>query len=200
MTFEENGLLVDDAHMESFGENCARSLHPAARIPARRIIAALRRDLRRIEGFYNSLAQRQTAAVSGAERWLLDNHWLIRREGGAAAAGLRQGGRFRGAGEASLLSVLCRGLLRSGPGALNEARTGAFLRGFQRQHILESAELSLIPAEMKAEIIASLAELYGETENRSPAGRSADERSGEASGRVKRAEALFTALRPPWRR
>ena len=190
MTYEKNGLYIDEAHLESYAENFARSLQPGGRTGGKSAVAELRQNLRELGSLHDALSLKWSGipAMPGAVRWLLDNIYLARREGALAAAELERAEGLRFAAGGFVLLQLCEALRRSGLSEITEARMALFLRGFQRELILERSELSLIPAGMKAVLIRSLLRLYrvveAETEN------AESESDAEAQ-----AAKLFTALR-----
>ena len=185
MTYDEHGLFVDAPHLEGFAENYARSLRPDSYGDGREEARALRRTLRELRALHETLAQtwEGVPAMPDGARWLLDNDYLVRREGAQAAAELEQGRELRFAGTESLLLRLCDSLLRSGQWEVTEERIAAYLRGFQRALVLEGAELGLLCAGLRAELIRALPGLY----------RRAAE--GQDPGLAKEAEKIITALR-----
>jgi len=56
MTYEKNGLWVDEDHLAAFAENCARSLRPDSTGRAQTAADALRNDLRELEALHDALA------------------------------------------------------------------------------------------------------------------------------------------------
>jgi len=163
MMYEKRGLFLDEAHLESFGENFARGLKPVGTGAGKQDALALRRALRSLERLHATLSRQSPAPEpAGALRWLEDNHYLIRREGQAALRGLEHSGRLRFAAGGSLVSLLAAALLRTGRGGFTEARLSLFLRGTQKSLILERDELALLPDALKAAAIEALETLYRE--------------------------------------
>ncbi len=147
--------------MESFAENFARGLKIDGG-SGKSEAAALRRCLRELRGLHDALSLKWggIAAAPGAAHWLLDNDYLVRREGAAAVSALEHTDVLRFSGTESVLMRLCTALVRSGLSEVTEARMERFLRGFQRTLILERSELTLLPAGVRAALIGQLPRLY----------------------------------------
>lgn len=192
MTYEKNGLYIDEAHLESYAENFARGMQPGGRTGGKRAAAELRQDLRELESLHDALSFKWSGipATPGAVRWLLDNFYLARREGALAAAELEKADNLRFAGGGFVLLQLCEALRRSGLSEITEERMALFLRGFQRELILERDELSLLPSGMKAVIVRSLLRLYRTVEAEEDRPEAGNDAEAEAD-----AAKLFTALR-----
>ena len=185
MTYEKNGLYIDEEHLEGFAENLARTLPPEGKASGKAAAAALRRTLRELRGEHDTLSLKWAGipAMPGTVRWLLDNEYLALREGRQAAAALEASEGLRGVEDGgTLLSRLCEAIVRSGLGELTERRIARFLSGFQRTLILERGELKGLSAGLKAAVINSLLRVY---------------RGAEAEGEAAEAEVsrLFGALR-----
>lgn len=117
-------------------------------------LRALREKRRRLDA----------SAPDGGARWLLDNLWLCEREGASALAAFHAAGRLRTTCEGALVPALCRVLLASGGGRVDEERIAVFLEGFQRKTPLTGRELALLGASLRAAVLVRLAQLYrGET-------------------------------------
>lgn len=99
-------------------------------------------------------------APDGGARWLLDNLWLCEREGASALAAFHAAGRLRTTCEGALVPALCRVLLASGGGRVDEERIAVFLEGFQRKTALTGRELGLLGASLRAAALVRLAQLY----------------------------------------
>ena len=182
MTYEKNGLYIDEGRLEAFAENRARSFREVSEARTRFAAAPVTAALRELQRAHDALELKWNGvpAAPGAVRWLLDNFWLAKREGAAAAAELRRA-RLRQSGKGeSLLSALCAALLRSGLGELTETRMALFLRGWQREMALEGEELRLFPAMLRAVLIEALSRVF---------------RAPEAESAEQTAAKLFTALR-----
>ena len=161
MEYDEHGLFVDEAHLESYAENFARSLRPEGVCGGRTEAAALRASLHRLDGLTDALALKWAGIPSmpGAARWLLDNRYLIRREGAQAARALAGCTHLRYAAGGTIPEVLCACLLTSGRGALDDARLELFLRGFQRALILEREELNALVSALIGAAVRALEDL-----------------------------------------
>ncbi len=166
MEYDKRGLYVDEAHLEAFAENLARGMRIERAGNGRRCAAELRSDLRRLEALHDALSLQwaDIPSMPGAVRWLLDNHYLIRREGSAAARDLAAAAHLRYTAEGAVTQRLCRALLSSGRGALDDDRIAGFLRGFQRSLVLEREELALLVSALKAAVIHATCALYRDSE------------------------------------
>ena len=94
--------------------------------------------------------------MPGAARWLLDNRYLIRREGMAAVRELSAAAHLRYVSGGTLPEKLCACLLSSGRNTLTDERITRFLRGFQRSIILEREELAALVSALRSAIVAAL--------------------------------------------
>ncbi|MBR1496660.1 MAG: hypothetical protein IJ617_03465, partial [Oscillospiraceae bacterium] len=185
MTYEKNGLFVEEARLEGFAENFARGLRPDGVCGGRRAAMELRRNLRLLADCRGALEERwkDTQAIPGAVRWLLDNAYLAQREGQLAAAELAAAGGLRSSGGALIVLSACESLVRSGLGQLTEERMRLFLDGFQRELVLERAELSVFAAGLRRALILRLLRLCAALERE----------DGEGAGAE--AERVFGSLR-----
>ena len=185
MTYDERGLYIDEAHLEGFAENYARGIRPIGTVSGKPAAAELRKTLRALDDLHDALALQwaDIPSMPGAVRWLLDNRWLLRREGSSAARELAGGEQLRFAEGGTVLQKLCGGLLHSGQGELSDERILLFLNGFQKALILEREELALLSSGLKWAVISGLEELY-----RTVSDDHAPEDEARAAG-------LFTALR-----
>ncbi len=114
MTYEKQGLFVDEAHLEHYAENLARGWKLTGEMCGRADAAALRRTLHELDALHAELQRRWASdpAMPGAVRWLLDNRSLARREGLNACAPLRAARSLRRTADGTLLSLLSRALER----------------------------------------------------------------------------------------
>ena len=162
MKYDDRGLIVDASELENYAENLARGIRVEGGSGGVRAAAALRRTLRELERLHDvlSLKWADVPSMPGAVRWLLENRWLIRREGQAAARELAAAQRLRRTADSTVLETLCTALVSSGRGALDDQRIALFLRGFQRAMILEREELMLLGCGLKSAVLAAAASLY----------------------------------------
>ena len=157
MTYEKEGLFVEQSQLERYAENLARTWKISACTDGKADAAALRRALRKLQLQHDSLLSRNDRG--GAVQWVLDNHYLARREGLCAISALQRMRRMRRCSEGSLLLLLCRALLRSGRCALSEERIACFLRGVQKTLVLERSELDALRAGLTAALVEALTAL-----------------------------------------
>ena len=150
-------VVIALEELAHYAESTARTMPVTGVVPRavaedqiRHALRALREKRRRLDA----------SAPDGGARWLLDNLWLCEREGASALAAFHAAGRLRTTCEGALVPALCRVLLASGGGRVDEERIAVFLEGFQRKTPLTGRELALLGAA----VLVRLAQLYrGET-------------------------------------
>ena len=136
--------------LRALGRETARGTILNGRSSGRREAAGLRRGLKKIEEVRQRLGQRSWDRLPTAVEWLLDNAYLIRREGMAAQEELRRGKRLRIVGETSYLGIAAQAFALKAP-AMHKEDLACFLEGLQREQPLTEEELSLfLPALKKA--------------------------------------------------
>lgn len=160
MTYESAELRCND-ELPLYGENLARSLDISGEISGAKCASELKKSLRCLSRHASELLSAD-ARESAAAEWLLDNHYLAKREGAQAAADLAAASRLPECGAESALRFLCRALLRSGAGELTAERIELFFEGCQSVYVLSRRELSVLLPSLRAAVIAELAELYSE--------------------------------------
>ncbi|MCM1150366.1 MAG: hypothetical protein NC319_09850, partial [Butyricicoccus sp.] len=86
MTNDDNALFIAEENLETYAGSVARAIKPDGTTTARAVCADIKRSLREISRVHDAamLKWRSIAAMPGCVRWLLDNHYLVRREGLAA--------------------------------------------------------------------------------------------------------------------
>ena len=154
-------VVIALEELAHYAESTARTMPVTGVVPRavaedqiRHALRALREKRRRLDA----------SAPDGGARWLLDNLWLCEREGASALAAFHAAGRLRTTCEGALVPALCRVLLASGGGRVDEERIAVFLEGFQRKTPLTGRELALLGASLRAAVLVRLAQLYrGET-------------------------------------
>ena len=181
-----SGLYIPDDALFDFAAQSAKLLRPKGERSGRDEAAALRRSIAFIRRSHALIERRYggKSSVPAALEWIIDNLYIIEREGASALEALRRARRLRQTGEGSVMLELCRALVRSGRGEVTESRCLEFLRGFQSVTVLRRAELYLFPAALRAALIEAVAsvcramEFAAESEDFAPA-----------------LERIFTALR-----
>ena len=154
-------VVIALEELAHYAESTARTMPVTGVVPRavaedqiRHALRALREKRRRLDA----------SVPDGGARWLLDNLWLCEREGASALAAFHAAGRLRTTCEGALVPALCRVLLASGGGRVDEERIAVFLEGFQRKTPLTGRELALLGASLRAAVLVRLAQLYrGET-------------------------------------
>lgn len=177
---------MDDAHLTKYAVNAARELKPRGKVPVRRLVRRLKRDLsilNRVQEELSEWSQRKAVLPPSVE-WLLDNHYLAVREGEEALRALKKAGPLRGDGQGGALLQRC---VRGGVWAvphLERERLTWYLKAFQTVQPLTERELSLLVPVLAIELIQELAQEAGQLE---------ELRQGRTDpGRL---EHLFSALR-----
>ena len=150
-------VVIALEELAHYAESTARTMPVTGVVPRavaedqiRHALRSLREKRRRLDA----------SAPDGGARWLLDNLWLCEREGASALAAFHAAGRLRTTCEGALVPALCRVLLASGGGRVDEERIAVFLEGFQRKTPLTGRELSLLGASLRAAVLVRLAQLY----------------------------------------
>ena len=159
-----NAPYVENERLGACGEATARLLPPRGEIRSRRLLPALRRDLRVLRRCCALLQRRADAAsqIPAAWEWLLDNEYLARREAISAAGDLRGNDALRSTAEGPLILALARSLLLAGRGEVTEERAALFLSGFQAVTPLRRSELRCFPAALRLAVLEELAALSGD--------------------------------------
>lgn len=123
---------------------------------------ALKRDLDDIDRICKRVVRRRSErAQSGELAWLLDNRYLVRREGELVLRQLRsmRFERLPASGGEILIAGCARALLQSGALRLDRDRYGLFLEGYQKRRPLSERELWLFVPMLKAACASNIAEL-----------------------------------------
>ena len=161
MTSPGSGLYIEPEKLPSFGESTARRLQLSGEAPAKRTARELNAALARIGRIHSQLESKYRAAseVPGAAEWLLDNWYLVQREGRYAIEELKAAGRLRNTSDGPLLTEACGALVRSGMGEITAERIEAFITGFQTVLPLSRTELSLLVPGIKAALVKEVADI-----------------------------------------
>ena len=154
-------VVIALEELAHYAESTARTMPVTGVVPRAVAEDQIRHALRALR---EKRRQLDASAPDGGARWLLDNLWLCEREGASALAAFHAAGRLRTTCEGALVPALCRVLLASGGGRVDEERIAVFLEGFQRKTPLTGRELALLGASLRAAVLVRLAQLYrGET-------------------------------------
>lgn len=113
-----------------------------------RSLAAIRRE-------HDRLARRGRDLPPGAD-WLLDNWYLIEREGKLAASELRGAGRLRASDGSAVIVSACAALVRESGGAVTAERAERYLADFQRDLPLTMRELGLFAPALRLALTAEI--------------------------------------------
>ncbi|MDR3207114.1 MAG: hypothetical protein LBT60_02165, partial [Oscillospiraceae bacterium] len=165
MYSKELGLRVDDGLLTHYAENEARSLSLKGQTPASRVCRRVRTGLKSIQ----DMALRAAGWASGHTglppefEWLLDNRYLLEREGREAIQALRRAGRIPAVRPGLPAAYeLTRRLTRAGRGEVTLERLALYLKGAQKVRPLSERELFLFVPLLKAALVTSVAALCGE--------------------------------------
>lgn len=159
------GMYIPMEKLAQFAENSARRIKLSGRTRGKELSRALSADLNRVRSGRDSAARRPGAA----SEWLLDNWYLIEREGLGAGRELAAARRLRASEDSAVIYECASALARSGLGEVTEERIAVFLAGFQRALPLERGELAVFAAALRAALIAYIAALPPEPEGRETA-------------------------------
>ena len=190
MDIVSSGLNLEGAQLSSYAASTAKLFAPDGLRTARGDEKRLKSELAELRRFYQRLcAKRGGEEKTAAEEWVLDNYYLILREGKSARVALRSAPLLRSCGGESLPFALCRALLRAGGGRVTEERLLVFLDGFQSVCVLRQAELETLGPMLRCAVISAVAEVC-----RSLSRAGADP-ADRARGHAQILSALFAALR-----
>lgn len=114
-----------------------------------RLLSAIRRE-------HDRLVKKGRELPPGAD-WLLDNWYLIEREGKLAASELRGAGRLRASCGGAVISSACEALVRECSGEVTAERAARFLADFQRELPLTMRELGLFAPALRLALISGIA-------------------------------------------
>ena len=125
-----SALFIAEENLETYAESVARSIKPDGVTTPRAICADIKRSLREISRVHDAseLKWQSIAAMPGCVRWLLDNHYLVRREGLAACAGFASSPALRCCADGPVLLVMCAHFTRSGGYEITPQRLKRFYR------------------------------------------------------------------------
>lgn len=177
---------IDNERLADYAVSCARLLKSTGTQSGAEAALRLHESIRGLRRCRDTLHRRYTGAPavpSGCE-WLLDNWYMIQREGPAAEDELRRACSLRRCRDGLIVTELCRTLLQSGHGRLTGQRCRIFLDAFQSVTVLRRCELYLFPAAMRAAVIQALAAVCRDMLN-----------SSDAEVYAQELEALFSSLR-----
>ena len=177
---------IDNERLADYAVSCARLLKSTGTQSGTEAALRLHESIRELRRCRDALHRRYTGAPavpSGCE-WLLDNWYMVQREGPAAEDELRRARSLRRCRDGLIVTELCRTLLQSGHGRLTEQRCRVFLEAFQSVTVLRRGELYLFPAAMRAAVIQALAAVCRDMLN-----------SPDAEAYAQELEALFSSLR-----
>ena len=177
---------IDNERLADYAVSCARLLKSTGTQSGAEAALRLHESIRGLRRCRDTLHRRYTGAPavpSGCE-WLLDNWYMIQREGPAAEDELRRARSLRRCRDGLIVTELCRTLLQSGHGRLTGQRCRIFLDAFQSVTVLRRCELYLFPAAMRAAVIQALAAVCRDMLN-----------SSDAEVYAQELEALFSSLR-----
>ena len=150
-------VVIELGELAHYAESTARTMPVTGVVPRSVAEDSVRYALRALRGARRRL---ESSAPDGGAQWLIDNLWLCEREGASALAAFHAAGRLRATCEGALVPALCRVLLASGGGRVDEERLAVFLEGFQRKTPLTGRELTLLGASLRAAALVRLAQLY----------------------------------------
>ena len=127
-----------------------------AAVRGRALSRELGRMLALIGREQDRLSEKGRELPPGAD-WLLDNWYLIEREGKLAASELRRAGRLRASGGSALIVSACRALADEDGGAVTAQSAARFLADFQREQPLTMRELGLFAPALRFALVGKIA-------------------------------------------
>ncbi len=164
---KDMGLSVENELLMRWAENQARSMAVGGRVRTAPVARRLSVRLRKIE----SLAARiglwaeKNRPLPQEFEWLLDNRYLISREGGEAARIIRRAGKLPADASRPAVRILADALVRSGRGMVTPERIAIFLEGAQKSRALLEKELWLFVPMLRAALLDMIADLCAEMDD-----------------------------------
>lgn len=159
-------IFMDDDHLARFGENTARALLPAGTVNGRQISHAVRIQLSVISAAHARL--NRADGSSQPVQWLLDNWYLVQREGADTAAAFRRTGRLRavrrGRGRRPFITELSKAVVQATANNFTVHRLKIFLTHARAGRPLTEQEISLLIPALKLALLERLAVLCPELE------------------------------------
>jgi len=186
MTYGKNGLYIDLEHLESYGENAARSIEAEAPASCRMCAQDLRRALGEIAAFHDKMLIKWdgVSSMPDSVRWLLDNFYLAQREARLAIKEIADAPKLPFCTEGPVVGKAAAVIISSAQGEITAERCEAFLRGFQRRIMLSGSELALLPAFLRSHLIFLLEQECSKMRN-----------NDAVQGSAEVFSAIFTSLR-----
>lgn len=162
MSNDGTQLHIDDEGLEIYGENVARLLRINGVVHGSRLARQLAQSVKRLGKRRDALLKDYGGSdkVPPAAEWLLDNYYIVRREGLYAAAEFDRGGRLPRSGDTAALIMLCRRLVQSGDGVVDKKRFELFFNGCRLAYTFSRRELNLLIAALKTAVIQDIFGLY----------------------------------------
>lgn len=153
-----DGRFITDSELLDFAAGRAESIVPNGNVNARRSASAMASARRRIGLTYRRAHGAQD--VRGELEWLLDNLYIIEREGRQAQAALYGAGKLRQDAGSGLPVVYAaaKELVISGNCTLSDERMALFLKGLQRRLVLSERELSVFIPMLQLALVEAVAE------------------------------------------
>ena len=127
----------------------------AGTVTGRSLSRELTRSLNAIRREHDRLAKKGRDLPPGAD-WLLDNWYLIEREGKLAVSELHSAGRLRASGGSAVIVSACTALVGECGGAVTAERAERFLADFQRGLPLTMRELGLFAPALRLALTAEI--------------------------------------------
>ena len=186
MSFDRNGIYIEVQGLEDYAKNVALDMKVNGKTQGSKIALAVRKSLRLISQVHDSvrLQWQDEASVPPAVSWLLDNHYLARREGLTAAESFHRASSLRSQGDESVLMALCSAFLHSGQDEVSAERLEAFLCGFQKGIVLNRDEIGYLINGLRSQLIFELCRVCESI--------AASGDDGELEAQIK---SIFTSLR-----
>ena len=162
----DTGFYVSSDRLSHYAENIGKEITVKGYLSGRGVAAQIKRDLRRIKLATSAAARycTETKKVPKELEWLMDNWFLVEREGRDAIASVRHVKYLRAAsrGENSTAAgVAASSLIHSGRGEITQERAIAFLNALQSAFCLNESELQAFIAILKAELISVISCMCG---------------------------------------
>lgn len=162
MSTKDSSQHIDDEGLSLYGENVARLLKVNDKVRGTRIAGKLSTDIKRLGRRRAAMLEEYGGSdkVPPAAEWLMDNYYLVRREGMLAAEDFSHAGTLPATGNSAVLISLCQTLSHSAHGVITRNRCEQFFKGCQLSYVLTRRELDLLVPALKTAVIIDIIDLY----------------------------------------
>ncbi len=154
------GMPLDEKHLAHFAENMAKDMKLSGRMSGHSVSRRLKRGVETVGLCKQAVAEwtDRGGTLPPAGEWLLDNWYLIQREGLEAAQSFRGAGKLRAVEHEAFVVKLAQVAVRAVP-SMEESTQSCFLRYAQVAKPLTEQELALWAAALRGALTERLSNL-----------------------------------------